>query len=86
MSRNHRGDMSSDVSRMEKWMFRSVLGSVFLNPLGVKGGRSNHSLPFFSQRRSASIRKNSKKGRQVASDLAADDISRPLRKLQLKAA
>lgn len=29
-------------SRMEKWMFRSVLGSGFLSPLGVKpGGRES---------------------------------------------
>lgn len=39
--RNHHRDISSDVcffgmklSRMEKWMFRSVLGSVF-QPKGV---------------------------------------------------
>lgn len=62
-------------SRMEKWMFRSVLGSGFLSPLGVKARRERIT-DFLSSHawRRASIRRNSKSWRQVASDRDICDI------------
>lgn len=56
-------------------MFRIVLGSGFLSPLGVKARRERIT-DFLSSHawRRASIRRNSKSWRQVASDRDICDI------------